>query len=225
MKVFQKILRYVFAIIFVTAVLVLNLNAQNEDLETPLPPKKAGVKRVGVLLPKVNLNDVSEKVDPAVAIQNTFAALLNSESIELIPLDARLNALALKEALDKECDYILKIDLTQKQKKKGGGFFNRILDKTADSTVSDVTSKVPTSNKIGGDVGRETAVDVGQEINQVEFTISKKDEFILDYELSTPKAKAITKNSLKAKAEKDDDDVLMPLIEKAANEIAEFLLR
>lgn len=210
----------------VSLLLIVSLNGQTNEnkKEDTLPPKKEGVKRIGVLLPKVSLNNVSKKVDPAIAVRNTFATLLNSKSIELVPLDARLNALAFREALDKECDLVLKISLTQKQNKKGGGFLNRILDKTADSAIRESTSKIPAGNNVGGSVGREAAVGAGQEVTEVEFTIKKKDQFILDYELSTTKAKSVIKNSLKATAKKNNDDVLMPLIEKAANEIANFLL-
>lgn len=214
---------FIFVILFAGGVFAQTAKSGNED-QNVVPPKKEGVKRVGVLLPKVNLNNVSKKIDPAVAVQNTFAALLNSDSIELIPLDASLKALAYKEAQDKECDYVLKINLSQKSKKKGNGFFNRILDKSADSAISESTSRIPTGNNVGGNVGREAAVGAGQEVSKVEFKIKKKDEFVLVYELANPKSKLVRENTLKAKAEKDDDDVLMPLIEEAANEIAEFLI-
>lgn len=225
---FNQNLRYILPtfilVIFSVAGVFAQTGKSGDENPDTVPPKKEGVMRVGVLLPKVSLNNVSKKIDPAVAVQNTFAALLNSESIELIPLDASLKALAYKEARDKECDYVLKINLSQKSKKKGNGFFNRILDKSADSAISESTSRIPTGNNVGGSVGREAAVGAGQEVSKVEFKIKKKDEFVLVYELADSKSETVKENSLKAKAEKDDDDVLMPLIEEAANEIAEYLI-
>lgn len=225
---FNKNLRHNITALIFGIFLTVGVSAQTDKSgngnQDTISPKKEGVTRVGVLLPKVSLNNVSKKVDPAVAVQNTFSALLNSDSIELIPLDASLKALAYKEARDKDCDYVLKINLSQKSKKKGNGFFNRILDKSADSAISESTSRIPTGNNVGGSVGREAAVGAGQEVSKVEFKIKKKDEFVLVYELADPKSKTVRENTLKAKAEKDDDDVLMPLIEEAANEIAEYLI-
>lgn len=223
-----KNLRRVFTTMCLTIFLFSGLNAQSIDnankVQNELSPKKEGVKRIGVLLPKVSLNNVSEDIDPAAAVRDTFIALLGSESFELIPLDARLNALAYREALEKECDFVLKISLKQIQKKKGGGFFNRILDNSADSAITETTTRIPTGGSAPGRVGRETVIGAGQEATKIEFTIGKKDKFVLDYELSKPDAKTLAENSLKTEAEKDNDDVLMPLIEKAANEIAEQLI-
>lgn len=225
MKYFQQS-QNAFSTLVLILLFVLSLGAQTNENKKgdTLPPKKEGVKRIGVLLPKVSLNNVSKKVDPAIAVRNTFAALLDSDDIKIIPLKARLSALAFKEAQDKKCDYILKISLIQKKKKKGG-FFNRIIDKTTDSVISDSTSKVPTGGTVGGSAGKEAIVEAGNSIAEVEIEIEKKDQFILDYEITTRATKSVKKNSIKVKAKKDNDKVLMPLIEKAANEIASFVLQ
>ncbi len=189
-----------------------------------LQPKKPGVKRVGVLLPTVTLKNAGDKVDPADAVRDTFGALLNSTRIEIVPLEARLTTLAYKEATDKDCDYVLKITLTQSENKKGG-FFDRLIDRSADAAISETTSKIPRSGSVAGSVGREAVVGAGQQVNQIEFAIKKGDQIVLEYRLSTPKVKSVKENSLKVKAQKDNDDFLLPLIESVANEIAEFLFR
>lgn len=198
--------------------------AQSGQDPKSLAPKKAGVKRVGVLLPSVTLKNAGDRVDPADAVRDTFGALLNSSSIELIPLEARLTTLAYKEATDKDCDYVLKISLTQSENKKGG-FIDRLLDRSADAAISETTSKIPRSGNVAGSVGREAVVGAGQQVNQIEFAIKKGDQIVLEYRLSTPKVQSVKESSIKVKAQKDNDDVLLPLIEKAAEEIAGFLIR
>lgn len=226
MKLNIKHLRLIATALFVIAFATFGIVGQDakDPNQNGLGPKKAGVKRVGVLLPNVTLKNAGDRVDPADAVRNTFEALLSSSSIELVPLDARLSALAYREAIEKQCDYVLKITLTQSENKKGG-FLDRMVDRAADSAIYETTSKIPRTGNVAGNVGRETVVGAGQQVSEVEFTIKKGDQLALEYVLSTPKVKSVKENNLKAKAEKDNDDVLLPLIERAANEIAEFLLR
>ena len=226
MKLPNSNLRLLATASFIIGFAALGLVAQEakDSKEDEIGPKKAGVKRVGVLLPNVTLKNAGDRVDPADAVRDTFEALLRSDTIELVPLQARLSALAFREAIDKDCDFVLKITLTQSDNKKGG-FFDRIIDRSADSAISETTSKIPRTGNVAGNVGREAVVGAGQQVSEVEFTIKKGDQLSLEYVLSTPKVKSVKENNLKAKAEKDSDDVLLPLIERAANEIAEFLLR
>ncbi len=189
-----------------------------------LKVKPAGVKRIGVLLPTVSLVNAGDRVDPAEAVRSSLVSLLRSSSFEFLPLEARLNALALKEAADNDCDYVLKVTLTQKPEKEGG-LLSKVIDRAADSAITQTTSRIPMGKNVPASVGRESVVGIGQEATQIEFTIRSKDEFILEFKMSTPKGQAAAGNTLKAKATKDNDDVLIPLIEKAADEIASFLLR
>lgn len=212
-----------FVGVLTIAISVISTLAQ-APLDKETKPKPAGVKRVGVLLPSVSLVDAGDKVDPAEAVRSSLVSLLRSNSFEFLPLEARLNALALKEAADNDCDYVLKVTLTQKPEKKGG-LISKVIDRAADSAITQSTSRIPVGRNVPASVGRESVVGIGQEATQIEFTIRSKDEFTLEFKISTPKGQAAAGNTLKAKASKDNDEVLIPLIERAANEIAEFLLR
>ena len=46
-----------------------------------------------------------------------------------------------------------------------------------------------------------------------------KDELTLDYRLETPDGAVVIKNSAKAKASSDGQDLLTPLVERAAEEV------
>ena len=78
------------AMYLLVLLVVINAQAQSKETNDLIPTKKVGVTRVGVLLPNVSLKNTSKKVDPAIAIRQTFMSLLNSKTIELIPLNARL---------------------------------------------------------------------------------------------------------------------------------------
>ena len=81
------------------------------------------------------------------------------------------------------------------------------MDKSADSAITEATAKIPTGNSIGGSAGKEAVVGVGEEATQIEFTIKKKDEFTLKYNLSRSKAKVIVTKTIKIKAKKNDEAI------------------
>lgn len=182
--------------------------------------KKPGAKRIGVLMPVVELELKSEKVDPADAVADAFIALLASDSVEFVRLDGRSSLTAYKEARDKQCDFVLKISLVQKKAKQGGSVFDRLIDRSSDSAVSEATRKIPAGRNVPGTVGREASVGASQEVTKLEITIKMRDTFVLSYTLLTPKPATISEKSFSANAKKDNDEVMLPLIEKAAEHIA-----
>ncbi len=189
----------------------------------------AKVIRVGVLLPKVDLRDAKGEVDPAEALRSTYAALLNSEAIELVALDAKLTALAIEEAGKLECDYILSVSLKQEEKKSGGGLFGRVVRDTGNRATWEAASKVPYGGGTGERIARTTAqsaiINTGYTMSNVSVEVKKNDEFSLNYGLSTAKGESVSDKDFEAKAKKNKDDtVIMGLIEESANDIAKAIL-
>ncbi len=190
--------------------------------------KGSKVIRVGVVMPRVTLKEATGEVDPGAALRNTYAALLNSETIQLVPLDARLTTLALEEAAKKECDYILNLSLIQEEKKRGGGMFGRIARRTGRRATWEAAHKIPGAGSAGGRVARtaarSTIIDTGYTMSSMSVKVKKSDKFILDYFMTTAKGKKVLEKSINAKAKKNNDDkVLIGLIEKSANDIVAAL--
>ena len=61
-------------------------------------PKKAGVIRIGLVMPKVQMSS-GDTAQAAEALRGNFASYLKGPSVEVIPLSARLASQATQEAL------------------------------------------------------------------------------------------------------------------------------
>ena len=216
----------VFTFLFSLAVTGLSQTAGGEVVTGNRGSK---VIRVGVVMPKVDIKATEGEVAPGEALRATYAALLNSEVIELIALDSKLATLALTEAAKHECDYILNLSLNQIVKKSGGGLFGRVLRDAGNQATYEASSKVPYGGNAGTRVARRTArstiINTGYTMSNMSVKVKKNDKFVLNYGLMTAKGKTVSDKEYKAKAKKKNDDkILMGLIESSANDIAKFII-
>ncbi|HET9527885.1 MAG TPA: hypothetical protein VFO99_17050, partial [Pyrinomonadaceae bacterium] len=177
-------------------------------------PKQPGVIRIGLVLPKVQMNS-GNPAQAAEALRNEFASYLKGSSVEAIPLSARVESLVAEEARQKECDYVLYVSMSVK-KGGGGSMFGRAIGNIAGSAAGHIpgggsaTTGAARSAAIGGVY--TTAVIVG--------SIKAKDEVSLEYKLEpVDRTRQRTANSAKAKASRDGEDVVTGLVEKAAGTI------
>jgi len=225
-KFSKSIFLTTFTILFLT-VLAFGQGEEAGDVEE-VGDKGSKVLRVGVVMPKVALTEATGEVEPGAALRNTYASLLNSETMELVPLDAKLTILAIEEAAKKKCDYILKLSLTQEQKKRGGGMFGRIARRTGKSATYEGARQVPYGGSTGGRIARTATrsaiINTGYGISDMSIKVKKHDKFTIDYLLTTAKGKSLLDKSISKKAKKKNDDkVLIGLIEQSANEIVTAL--
>ena len=183
-------------------------------------PKKAGAIRIGLIMPKAQM---SEGVSPSMAaegVRNTFVGYLNGPSIEVIALNARMPAQAIEEARQSQCDYVLFSGITQK---KGGGMFGKI----AGNIGGAVASNIPYGGSAGEAAARTAAATAIYTTATIASSVKAKDEVSLEYKLQTtdPAAKPIVETTGKAKAKSDGEDVITPLVEKAAQTIVATVKR
>ncbi|HYE73232.1 MAG TPA: hypothetical protein VEF04_07875, partial [Blastocatellia bacterium] len=102
-----------------------NLLAANNSAGA-VGPKKQGVVRIGVVLPRVVA--VGEGLDANIlsqAVRNTFINSLRGPGLEVIALEARTPQQADTEAKQKECDYLLSSDVAHKKPASIGGFLKK----------------------------------------------------------------------------------------------------
>ncbi len=189
------------------------------------------VTRIGVIMPKVSLKEAKGDIEPGAALRNTYAALLNSETILIVALDATLTSLALQEAAKKEVDFILNLNLMQESKKSsGGGLFGKVARSAGRQATWETSRKVPYGGTAVGRVGtsaaRSAIINTGYTMTNMTYKVKKSDKFTLDYLLTDVKGKTVLEKSIDGKAKKNNDDkVLLELIEKSANDIVGAIIK
>lgn len=193
--------------------------------------KKAGVIRIAMATPKVQLAENPEGVDAAAAVRNTFGELMQSKTIEIVTLDSRLAVQIAEEVKEKGIDYLMYTSLTQKKGGGGGmfggGMFGKMAERVTGNTAARVASRVPGGGGLGGEIARDVAATTLYSVSDMLRTIkiSKKDEFTLEYKLLSPDGKTLVGNTTKAKATADGEDIITPLIEGAANAVLTVIIK
>ncbi len=177
-------------------------------------PKKAGVIRIGLVLPKVQMSS-GDTAQAAEALRSNLASYLKTPGVEVILLSARLASAAADEARQSECDYVLNVSMSVK-KGGGGSMFGRAIGNIAGSAAG----HIPGGGSATTGAARSAAIGGVYTTATIVSSIKAKDEVTLEYKLEpTNQASKSLANSAKAKASRDGEDVVTGLIEKAASEV------
>ena len=177
-------------------------------------PKKAGVVRIGLIMPKVQMSS-GDAAQAAEALRGNFASYLNGPTVEVIPLSARLPSQATEEARQSDCDYVLYLSMSVK-KGGGGSLFGRALGNIAGSAAG----HIPVSGSATTAAARSAAIGGIYTTAVIVSSIKAKDEVTLEYKLDTVETfKTVLSNSGKSKAKSDGEDILTPLVETSAQTI------
>lgn len=181
------------------------------------PPKAADAVRIGMLTPKmIVVGGSSMSTNEAASLRQTVSSYLAGSIIETIDLKARLDSLALTEGKKRECDYVLYTTLTRKRSShsSSGGGIGGVVGGLGNTSI---TKKLP---------GGKTASDVSSGASSVNGTLAAltkaNDEITFEYKLvAIDGARPIAAKLTKAKVKADGDDVLMKMIEAAAQTIVD----
>ena len=178
-------------------------------------PKKPGVIRIGLIMPKVQMN-AGDAAQSAEALRNSFAGYLNGPSVEVVMLNARLASAALEEARQSQCDYILSSSMTVKKGGGGGSMFGRTLGNIAGSAAG----HIPGGGSATTGAARSVAITGIYSTAAIAASIKAKDELTLEYKLdSVDTSKTLLTDTSKAKAKADGEDIVTQQVEKAAQAI------
>lgn len=199
----------------------LSSNANNSgNMINATSPKKAGAIRIGIIMPKVQIS-AGNAAEAAEAVRSGLANYLNGPTIEVVTLSARLPSLAMDEARQSQCDYVLSTSLTQK-KGGGGGMFGRALGNIGGAAAA----HIPGASTAGGAAARSAAITGVYTTANLAGSIKARDEVSLEYKLEpVDGARPGVSNTVKAKASSDGEDIVTPLIEKAATAVVAVGLR
>ena len=146
--------------------------------------------RIGLLLPNVQMS-AGNAAQAAEGLRNTFASYLKGPNIEVVTLSA------MEEARQSQCDYILSASMNVKKGGGGSMFGRRIAD-----IAGAATGRIPSAG------------------SAATGAIKARDEVTLEYKLDQVEpAKTALANKQKAKASTDGEDVIAPLVQKAAGDV------
>lgn len=167
---------------------------------------------LAIVLPSVQGVEGSA-ADVASAVRDLFVSYLNGPSIRSISLEARLPSQAVLEARQKDCGQVL---IPSMVRKRPSGQLGGILGQA----VGTAAWYVPYGSGVGGAVAAGAAAGAAHAISSFASETAKKDEIELSYRLGTPASVEQTKPvTAKAKAKVDREDLLTPLVERAAQDI------
>lgn len=149
-----------------------------------------------------------------VAVRDLFASFLNGPSVRTVVLQARLPSQAALEAREKECGQMLLVSVSRKR--SSGAGVGGVLGQAAGIAVM----RTPVAGGMAGSVASGATWAGGEAIYRFASQTRAKDEIELSYRLGAPDAvERVKAVGSKAKATRDGEDVLTPLVERAADSI------
>jgi len=167
---------------------------------------------VAVMLPSVQGAEGSA-TSLATAVRDLFVSYLTGPSIRSIPLESRLAPQAALEAGQKGCGHVVIPSVTKKR--SGGGAMGGALGQA----VGTAAWSLPYGGAASG-VGRAAAIGAAQTLSGFAGETRRKDEITLGYRVGTPETVVnAAPVSNKAKAKVDGEDLITPLVERAAQDV------
>lgn len=151
------------------------------------------------------------------AAREAFTSYLTGPSLRPEPLKARLESQAKEEAKQAGCPYLLLTTIKHVQKRSGGGLLGRMAAGAAQQGAWE--AGVASGSAAGRIAGQAAYGAAGQAAYNYAVTIHSKDELTLGYRLETADGKVLVEKRDKRKAKQDGEDLLSPMVEKAAEEI------
>jgi hypothetical protein len=180
----------------------------------PEPAAKADVVCVAIVLPSIE-GATGDAAAFAESVRSVFTSYLTGPSLKALPLEARLPSQAAEEARQKECGRILTVGMVLK---RGGG--RNALAGAVSRAAGTAVWYAPVSG-VGGAIARGTAAAGAEAIASAATSTRAKDEMRIDYRVSSPDGAVIlAPKTDKAKAKADGEDLVTPLVAKAAAAVA-----
>jgi hypothetical protein len=154
------------------------------------------------------------------SLRELLISYLSGPSLRAVPLEARLASQALEEAQQKDCGHVLLTSVARKRDE--GSTFGRIFKEAAAPAAA---YGLPASGSAGQAAVRGAVIGGAHAVSTMARTSKARDEVTLEYRIGTPvTVMQATPQRGSAKARTDGEDLLTPLVEKAAESIAATVL-
>lgn len=157
--------------------------------------------------------------DGGAAVRESFASYLSGPTLAVTPLQAKLASQAREEAKQASCKYVLYTSMKLERNKSGGGLFGKIVGEAVQSSAYELRGRA--GGSVAGRVVTSAAASAAAEAaRNFASNVKTRDELALDWRLESIDGGVVAKNNTKAKASSDGEDLLTPMVERAAETIA-----
>ncbi len=180
-----------------------------------LGPKKPGVVRIGIFMPQYELGG-SGGPSAGESVRTVEEQYLRGPKTEIVRISALLPVQATAEAKEKGCDYVLVTSLTQKKSSGGFGALRTLSAATPMAAMIPGAGMAAMAASQGMAIASTTAVMASN-------GVKAKAEVTFEYSLNSVDGAGVLRGAQKAKARTDGEDVVTPMIQKAATDIVTLL--
>ena len=201
-----------------TAQTIRDAAQPRQTMNSEVTPKKPGVVRIG--LAPVKTGSVGEGItasELSAAVQTSLIEYLKTPNIEVISLDAKLPSVIDGEAKQKECDYVIFVNVSHK--KGGGGGFGGMFGNALGTAVGRVG--IGQTGSTAANIAGQFATQAIVSATTVSSNVKAKDQITLDLRLQQPEGAAAMSKQFAAKAKSNGDDIISQVVELAAQSIVD----
>jgi hypothetical protein len=147
-------------------------------------------------------------------VRELMASFLKGPSIQVVLLDARLTAHAFDESRQKSCGHVLTLTL-HRRRSGGAGWLGRVAGQAGYTAAWSIPG-----GSLATAVARGATVAVAHAVSEIASSTKAKDEMRFEYTLTSLDGKpGLGPKSEKGKAKVDGEDLLTPLVQRAAEAI------
>ena len=158
-------------------------------------------------------------VDPLAAVRDAFASFLTGPTLAVLPLNARLQSQVRQEAKLSGCVFLLLPAVKHERRSGGGGILGKVAGGAVQQGAWAVTGSA--GSTVGRVVAGAAAGAASSAVYDYASSSRSKDELTLSYRLESGAGALLIEKTEKRKAKSDGEDLLTPLVQRAAETIAE----
>lgn len=206
------------ALLISAALLVAPGLAAKQAQDAATSPKPSG-SCVGVMAGTVT-GVGGNAAEAGEALRDLLVSFLSGPSMQPVALESRVRVQAMEEARQKGCAYV--VTTTATMKRGGGSSFGRVLGQAAGNAAW----YIPGGSGVAG-AGRAVSAGTARALGDMASSTRSKDEMRLEWTVTPLAAGARpgSPRSEKLKASSDGEDLLSPLVQRAAESIVETVLK
>lgn len=212
--------RAMTAVLFAAAFLLPSTLIASRAAQDPAPPAtKPAAACVGVMAATVT-GVGGNAAESGEALRDLLVSFLSGPSMQPVALESRVRVQAIEEAKQKGCAYV--VTTTATMKRGGGNSFGRVVGQAAGNAAW----YIPGGSGAAA-AGRAVSYGTARALGDMAATTRSKDEMRLEWTVTSlaPGARPASPSSEKLKASSDGEDLLSPLVQRAAESIVETVMK
>lgn len=179
-------------------------------------------KATQICLAPVAVEAAPTGMDPVTAVRDAFTNFLTGPSLAVQPISARLQSQVREEAKLAGCRFLLLPSLKH-ERKTGGGLFGKVAGGAVQQVAWAVTGSA--GSTVGRVVAGAAAGAASSAVSDYAYGSRSKDELTLKYRLESGAGALLVEKSEKRKAKSDGEDLLTPVVQRAAEVMAAAVAR